>query len=77
MKRFETLKTWSSTPFLRAVGLSLEQFLTVRDKVRACIQADQETQPLKKRGRKGIPFTGEDKRLLPLTYLRHDPPCAQ
>jgi len=77
MKRFETLTNCSSTQFLRAVGLSLEQFLTVRDKIRACIQAEQETQPMKKRGRKGITLTVEDKLLFTLTYLRHYPTFAQ
>jgi hypothetical protein len=77
MKRFETLKNRSSTKFLRAVGISLAQFLTGRDKMRACIPAEQAAQPMKKRGRKGITLTVEDKLLLPLTYLRHYPTFEQ
>jgi len=77
MKRFETLKTRAPHQFLRAAGISLEQFVTLRDKILACIQAEQEAQPMKKRGKKAVTLTVEDKLLLTLTYLRHYPTCAQ
>src|SRR5512137_1044742 len=77
MKRLTTLKHRSPAKFLRAVGISLEQFCTVRDQILACIQAEQQAQPLKKRGRKAITLTVDDKLLLTLTYLRHYPTFDQ
>jgi hypothetical protein len=77
MKRFATLKHRSPRTFLRAVGLSLDQFMTLRDQIRACIQAEQEAQPLKKRGQKAVTLTVDDKLLLTLMYLRHYPTFAQ
>ena len=77
MKRFKTLQYRSPAKFLRAVGISLEQFVTLRDKILACIQAEQKAQPMKKRGRKAITLTVEDKLLLTLTYLRHYPTFDQ
>jgi hypothetical protein len=77
MKRFETLQHLSSKKFFRAVGISLDQFVTLRDKILACIQAEQEAQPMKKRGKKAVTLTVADKLLLTLTYLRHYPTFAQ
>ncbi len=77
MQRFETLKIRPSETFLRTVGISLDQFLLVRDKIVARIQAEQEAQPLKKRGKKAVTLTVDDKLLLTLTYMRHYPTFAQ
>ena len=77
MQRFATLKNRSSATFLRAVGISLDQCLMVRDKMVARIQVEQEAQPLKKRGKKAVTLTVEDKLLLTLSYLRHSPTFAQ
>jgi hypothetical protein len=77
MKRFETLQNLSSRKFFRAVGISLDQFVTLRDKILACIQAEQEAQPLKKRGKKAVTLTVADQLLLTLTSLRHSPTFAQ
>jgi len=77
MQRFETLKTRSPETFLRAVGISLDQFSMVRDKIVARIQAEQEARPLKKRGKKAVTLTVDDKVLLTLTYLRQYPTFAQ
>ena len=77
MKRFDTLKNRSPAKFLRAVGIRLEQFLTLRDQILACIQAEQKAQPMKKRGKKAVAVTVEDKLLLTLTYLRHSPTFDQ
>ena len=59
------------------MGISLEQFITLRDRIIAVIQAEQEAQPMKKRGKKAVTVTVEDKLLLTLTYLRHYPTFAQ
>ena len=77
MKRFETLKNRSPRKFLRAVGLSLDQFVILRDQMLGCIQAEQEAQPMKKRGKKTVTLTVADKLLLTLTYLRHYPTFEQ
>jgi hypothetical protein len=77
MKRFETLRHRPPRKFVRAVGMTLDQFLTVRDKIVAGIHAEQEAQPMKKRGKKAITLTVEDKVLLTLTYLRHYPTFEQ
>jgi len=77
MKRFETLKNRPPRKFLRAVGISLDQFLSLRDLIIGVIQAEQTIQPMKKRGRKAILLTVEDKLLLTLTYLRHYPTFEQ
>jgi hypothetical protein len=77
MKRFETSQNWSSTTFLRTVGITREQFFMVRDKLLAYIHAEQEAHPMKKRGKKAVTLTIEDKLLLTLTYLRHYPTFEQ
>ncbi|GAK51151.1 hypothetical protein U14_02393 [Candidatus Moduliflexus flocculans] len=77
MKRFETLRHRSSTTCVRAVGLTLDQFLRVRDTLVALIQAEQDAHPMKKRGRKAVTLTIEDTLLLTLTYLRHSPTFEQ
>jgi hypothetical protein len=77
MKRFETLKNRPPRKFVRTVGIPLDQFLIVRDKILAGIYAEQEAQPMKKRGRKAVTLTVEDKLLLTLTYLRHYPTFEQ
>jgi hypothetical protein len=77
MKRFHPLKHRSSAKFLRAVGITREQCVTLRDKILVCIQAEQEAQPMKKRGKKTVTVTVEDQWLLPLTYLRQYPTFEQ
>jgi hypothetical protein len=77
MKRFETLKDRAPKKFLRAVGIPLDHFLILRDRIIAGIQAEQHLQPMKKRGRKAVTLTVEDKLLLTLTYLRHYPTFDQ
>lgn len=77
MKRFETLKHRSPKKFVRAVGITLDQFVILRNQILACIQAEQQAHPMKKRGRKAITLTVEDKLLLTLTYLRHYPTFDQ
>jgi len=77
MTRFETLKHRSPAKFLRAVGIRLEQFLTLRNQIIACIQAEREAHPMKKRGKKPVTLTVEDQLLLTLTDLRHDPTFEQ
>jgi hypothetical protein len=77
MKRFETLKHRPPRKFVRTVGIPLDQFLIVRDKIVAGIHAEQKAQPMKKRGKKPVTLTVEDKLLLTLTYLRHYPTFEQ
>jgi len=77
MKRFETLRHRPPRKCVRAVGITLDQFLTVRDQMVACIHAEQEAHPMKKRGKKAITLTIEDKLLLTLTYLRQYPTFEQ
>lgn len=77
MKRFETLKNRPPRKFVRTVGIPLEQFLSVRDRIVAGIHAEQDAHPMKKRGKKPITLTVEDKLLLTLTYLRHYPTFEQ
>ena len=77
MKRFETLKNRPPRKFVRTVGIPLDQFLIVRDKILTGIHAEQEAHPMKKRGRKAVTLTVEDKLRLTLTYLRHYPTFEQ
>lgn len=77
MKRFETLRNRPPRKFVRAVGIPLDQFLIVRDKIVAGILAEQDAQPMKKRGKKPVILTVEDKLLFTLTYLRHYPTFEQ
>ena len=77
MKRFVFLQHRSSAQFIRTVGISLDQFLTIRDQLLACIRAEQDARPMKKRGKKAVILTVEDKLLLTLTYLRHYPTFEQ
>jgi hypothetical protein len=77
MKRFERLKPRSPRKCLRAVGITFDQCLTVRDQILACIQAEQAAHPLKKRGQKAVTVTVEDKLLVTVTALRPYPTFAQ
>lgn len=73
MTRFETLKTKSPKEFLRTVGLPLEKFLAVVEKVNKYMESEKESNPLKRRGQKSKDLSLDDKVLLTLYYMRHYP----
>jgi hypothetical protein len=77
MRCFESLTSLSSEEFLRDVGMTLEQFLTVRDQVVAAMIAERVRAPIKNRGKQTSRLTVEDKLLLTLTYVRHYPTFQQ
>jgi hypothetical protein len=77
MTRVVTVKNRSPEKCIRAVGIRLDQFLTLRDQMLICIRAEQEARPMKKRGKKAVILTVEDKLRLTLTYLRHYPTFEQ
>lgn len=77
MRCFESLKSLTPAEFLRDVGLTLEQFLTVRDQVVAVMTAERTRYPIKNRGKQVSRLTVEDKLLLMLTYVRHYPTFQQ
>jgi len=77
MTRFALLQTYSPEKFTRTVGIRLDQFLYLRDQILACLLAEQEARPMKKRSKKATLVTVEDKLLLTVTYVRHDPTFEQ
>ena len=72
MNQFNEIKNYPKQTFLRYVGISLENFLYLFDKIKAHIQEIENNNPLKKRGRKSS-LSLEDTLLLTLTYLRDYP----
>ena len=52
MNQFNEIKNYPKETFLRYVGISLENFLYLLDKIKAHIQEIENNNPLKKRGRK-------------------------
>ena len=72
MNQFNEIKNYPKETFLRYVGISLENFLYLLDKIKAHIQEIENNNPLKKRGRKSS-LSLEDTLLLTLTYLRDYP----
>lgn len=77
MKCFESVKSLPPDEFLRDVGVTLDQFLTLRGLVVADIAAERLKYPIKTRGKQASRLTVEDKLLLMLTYVRHYPTFQQ
>lgn len=77
MRCFESVRSLAPDEFLRDVGLTLDQFLTVRDQIVAAIMAERARAPIKNRGKQVSRLTVEDKLLLTLTYVRHYPTFQQ
>lgn len=77
MLRFETLKEQSSEMFLRDVGLPLDKFLSLLDKVENYIKSEKVSNSLKRRGIRSNNFNISDKLLLTFYYLRHYPTFAK
>jgi len=77
MKRFEPLKSLPPEEFLREGGVTLEQFLTLRDLVVADLTTERLRYPIKNRGKQVRRLTVEDKLLLLLPYVRHYPTFQQ
>ena len=77
MRCFTQIATAPPNEFLRDVGVTLEQFLMIRDQVVSLIAAEQARWPMKRRGKQTSQFTVEDTLLLTLTYLRHYPTFQQ
>lgn len=77
MRCFAVISLTPPDDFLRDVGVSLDQFLAIRDQVVALIKAEQTRWPMKRRGKHVSQLTVEDKLLLTLTYLRHYPTFQQ
>jgi len=77
MTRFAIIQAYPSDKFTRIVGIRLDQFLALRDQLVASLRAEQEAHPMKKRGKKATMLSLEDKLLLTLTYVRHDPTFEQ
>jgi hypothetical protein len=77
MKRFEPLTALSPEDFRRDAGISLEQFMTLRDQLVADMAAERRRYPIKNRGKQVSRLTVEDKLLLTMTYVRHYPTFQQ
>ena len=77
MRRFTTVSTQPPEAFLRDVGVTLDQFLRIRDQLVLLIAAERERHPMTRRGKQSSQLTLEDKLLLTLTYLRHYPTFQQ
>ena len=67
---FEQVKGQPADDFLRDVGISLETFFILLEKITAYILAKQERRPMKRRGQKSE-FPLADQLLLTFYYLRH------
>lgn len=71
MLRFETIRNQSPEMFLRDVGLPLDKFLSLLDKVKNYIKIEKLDNSLKRRGIKSKNLNISDKLLLTFYYLRH------
>ena len=76
MSKFETIKNQKPDSFLREVGVSLDKFILLLNKVTDHIKQQHEKYPLKKRGKKSS-LCLEDMLLLTFYYLRHYMTLAQ
>ncbi len=77
MRRFTTVSTLPPDEFLRDVGVTLDQFLVLRDQVALLIATERIRWPMKRRGKQSSCLTIEDKLLLTFTYVRHYPTFQQ
>ena len=77
MRRFTTVSTQPPEAFLRDVGVTLDQFLRIRDQLVLLIAAERERHPMTRRGKQSSQLPIEEKLLLTLTYLRHYPTFQQ
>ena len=74
MTRFNDIKDKPSKKFVRNVGISLDMFLHILEKVEKYIEIEKQKNPLKRRGRKSKKnFILSDKLLLFFYYIRHYP----
>ncbi len=71
MIRFDIIKFQPEEIFLRDVGLPLNKFLDVLDKVESYIDNQKCNNSLKRRGIKSLNLNISDKLLLTFYYLRH------
>ena len=72
MIRFENIKDNSPSEFLRDVGIPLEKFLRILEKIEIYVESQKEKNPLKRRGSKSKKdLKLADKLLLTLYYIRH------
>jgi hypothetical protein len=76
MSKFEKVKDQKQDSFLREVGISLDSFMLLVNKIAKYIEQQHEKCPLKKRGRKSS-LCLEDMLLLTMNYLRHYMTLAQ
>ncbi len=70
MSKFDLIKNQKPASFLREVGIRLETFMLLVNKITQHIEKKHEKNPLKKRGKKSS-ICLEDMLLLTLYYLRH------
>jgi len=70
MSKFENVKQKKPQDFLRDVGISLEIFLSLVEKIDDFIKEQKEKNPMTNRGLKPN-ISIEDKLLLTIYYLRH------
>jgi len=70
MSKFDTIKNQKPALFLREVGVHLETFILLIEKITKYIEQEHKNNPLKKRGKKSS-LCLEDMLLLTLYYLRH------
>ena len=73
MTPYAQLPTHKPEEFLRAVGLSQEDFLYLHGKLAVYLDEQKVLNPLRRRGRKDSKLSLEDRLLLTLYYLRHYP----
>jgi hypothetical protein len=72
MIRFKNIKNYSASLFLRDVGIPLEKFIEILEKVESYIESEKQRNPLKRRGTKSKNgLQSADKLLLAFYYMRH------
>ena len=72
MSKFEKVKQKKPKEFLRDVGIPLQVFISIVQKIEAYIKEQKEKEPMSKRGLKSK-MSIEDMLLLTLYYMRHYP----
>ena len=76
MSKFDEIKNKKPAYFLRDVGVRLETFMQILNKIVRYLEEDHEKNPVKRRGKKSS-LCIEDMVLLTFYYLRHYSTFAQ
>jgi hypothetical protein len=76
MSKFDEIKVQKPDSFLRDVGIRLETFMLILEKIAKYCEEEYEENPMKKRGKKSS-LCLEDRLLLTFYYMRHYPTFDQ